>query len=1135
MADQPPDQPHQEERPEQPEQPDSAMSDQKDSAMPDQKDSAMPDAAPAPAAEPDAMSDADKVSPPVSLPSKRHADEDISQIRAKRLAKLGGPATPNGPSRPPSTAPEAASSSTSSPKPTESQAPRPKPQPEPTSSSNPFSQLGVKTDEPPKKRITIKPAVSNSPAPQPAQKAPELSREAWEDRTLSNIFRITLDEAHTQDAHGHKLYFASGAKSDLEDEGRPVRLSTDLLDSVILEAASSQTQGSALEYLMSCWKRVSKVLKNLTNKTGPRFDVVKEARRLCFSYCIFAATMPDMFGEEAPAENALADRLLLGPDDERGICYEFLTEASQRIGEDDMIREALVGAMEDVSRRLSTVSMNGDYKPHMLILRVFVRFPPLVAALAQSETFLPANIEAQHIETHSFLGPFFRLSPMQAEVAMNYFAGSSAVDKGLIANAQRAVRMTLQTHQEELLDITNTFIKNKESREKMLDWLALTVNKNHMRRAMQVDKKKVSSDGFMVNVTVILDRLCEPFMDATFAKIDRIDIDYLRRSPRVDIQDETKINADQKTSDEFYSTKASGTNNFISEVFFLTVAAHHYGLEAANTKLSTLQKDVKWLEKELVKLEPERSKYMTSQAQLAIFDNHVKKMKDQIERGKCSILAIQGVLLDETMQARSMQLMRYVIVWLLRIASPGTSFPKSELQLPLPKEQPVEFKCLPEYFVEDIVGNFKFITRYMPHIITTTQCEELVKICIAFLRSSEYIKNPYLKSGLVTILFHGVWGIPGRPKGVLGDTLFAHDFAMKHLLHALMKFYIECESTGTHTQFFDKFNIRYEIFQVIKCIWPNPIYREHLATEARVNLDFFVQFVNLLLNDVTFVLDESFTAFKEIHDLSRELKNAPANMEQTARQEQEEKLASAQGKAKSYMQLTNETVAMLKLFTEALADSFTKKEVVVRLAHMLDYNLEALVGPKKSQLKVENPEEYGWNPRNMLAEVTDVYLNLESKQSFIDAVATDGRSYREEYMTEAYKILQRFKLKSPEQMEQWQSMSDRIKEAKAQADMVEADLGEIPDQYLDPILASLMEDPVTLPVSRQIVDRGTIQAHLLSDPHDPFNRTPLKIEDVIPNDELREEIQNWKANLLAQKMAERNAAAAPASDAMDTS
>lgn len=294
-----------------------------------------------------------------------------------------------------------------------------------------------------------------------------------------------------------------------------------------------------------------------------------------------------------------------------------------------------------------------------------------------------------------------------------------------------------------------------------------------------------------------------------------------------------------------------------------------------------------------------------------------------------------------------------------------------------------------------------------------------------------------------------------------------------------------------------------------------------------------MQFVNLLLNDVTFVLDESFTAFKEIHDVSRALKDAPADMDQTERQEQEEKLSSAQGKAKSYMQLTNETVAMLKLFTEALADSFTKKEVVVRLAHMLDYNLEALVGPKKSNLKVDNPEEYGWNPRAMLAEVTDVYLNLQHKQSFIDAIATDGRSYRPEYWAEAQRILQQRRLKSDEEIQQWQQMGELIKLAKDQADMEEADLGDIPDEYLDPIMATLMEDPVTLPISKQIVDRSTIQSHLLSDPHDPFNRTPLKIEDVVPNQKLQEEIQQWKANLLAQKMAERKKESG--GDAMDTS
>lgn len=922
--------------------------------QPEQQPERQPEQQQQPLPPPPQEMDPEKVEAFQNRPAKRVADEDISQIRAKRLAKLGGPTNPNGGSRPASTDPSAPASSSSSPKPTATRAPPP--QPQATQIPNPFTQLGMKPEGSQKPKISIKPK-STQPSTSGASSTPpttqDSSIEAWEDRTLSSVFRITLDPSRTKDQHGHKLFFAADTKNECEQEDKPARFTTDMLDSIILESASSHAHGTALEYLLSCWKRVSKLFKAHSNKSDPKHNIAKEARRLCFSYCVFAATMPDMFGEEAPATNALADHMLLGPEDERGICFDFLAEASSRIAEDDSAKEALVGAMEDLSGRLSKISMNGDYRPYLLVLRVFLRFPPLVAALAQSDSFLPAGIEAQHIETRSFLGPFFRLSPMQGEVALNYFAGSANQDKGLIANAQRALRMTLSTHQDDLLEITNAFIKNKESREKMLDWLALTVNKNHKRRALQVDYKVVSSDAFMVNVTVILDRLCEPFMDATFSKIDRIEVDYLRRLPRVDIQDETKINADDKAAEEFYSQPAEGASNFISEVFFLTVAAHHYGTEAANSKLSSLQKDVKWLQKELVKMETERHKYATNPMQLNVFDNHVKKIKDQIERGQCTILAIQGVLLDETTQARSMQFMRYVIVWLLRLASPGTSFPKQELQLPLPAEQSAAFKCLPEYFVEDIVGNFKFITRWMPHIVTSTQCEELVKVCITFLRSSEYIKNPYLKSGLVTILFYGVWAVQGRPKGVLGDVLFAHTFATKHLLHALMKFYIECESTGAHTQFYDKFNIRYEIFQVIKCIWPNTIYRENLATEARVNLEFFVQFVNLLLNDVTFVLDESFTAFQQIHEVSKLLEESSGEMDQNVRQENEEKLSAAQGKAKSYMQLTNETVAMLKLFTEALADSFTKKEVVVRLAHMLDFNLEALVGPRRSNLKVK--------------------------------------------------------------------------------------------------------------------------------------------------------------------------------------
>lgn len=70
---------------------------------------------------------------------------------------------------------------------------------------------------------------------------------------------------------------------------------------------------------------------------------------------------------------------------------------------------------------------------------------------------------------------------------------------------------------------------------------------------------------------------------------------------------------------------------------------------------------------------------------------------------------------------------------------------------------------------------------------------------------------------------------------------------------------------------------------------------------------------------------------------------------------------------------------------------------------------------------------------------------------------------------------------------------------------------DAPDHFLDPIMSILMSDPVKLPASGQIVDRQTIARHLLSDQSDPFNRMPLTLDKVIPQTELKQEIQDWVA------------------------
>lgn len=216
---------------------------------------------------------------------------------------------------------------------------------------------------------------------------------------------------------------------------------------------------------------------------------------------------------------------------------------------------------------------------------------------------------AAGIEKHTILGPFFKLSPLQQEVTGTYFPGPRSLDKGRVLQAQDSLRVVLRSHQDQLFEIANALVRaDVDTRNRTLDWFAWVMNTNHKRRALQVDPNEVATDAFMINVTVVLDRFCDPFMDANFSKIDRIDVEYFRRAPRVDIKDETKINADQAKADAYYANKVGGTSNFISEVFFLTLAAHHYGNEAANSKLKNLERDIKYYEKQLALMEAERPK-----------------------------------------------------------------------------------------------------------------------------------------------------------------------------------------------------------------------------------------------------------------------------------------------------------------------------------------------------------------------------------------------------------------------------------------------------------------------------------------------------------------------------------------------
>ena len=80
--------------------------------------------------------------------------------------------------------------------------------------------------------------------------------------------------------------------------------------------------------------------------------------------------------------------------------------------------------------------------------------------------------------------------------------------------------------------------------------------------------------------------------------------------------------------------------------------------------------------------------------------------------------------------------------------------------------------------------------RNSPETFNLSGKNELVIWALTFLRSTWYINNPFLKAKINETIFFGTLGYGREPNGVLGTALNTHPFVLKHLMPALMSFYI---------------------------------------------------------------------------------------------------------------------------------------------------------------------------------------------------------------------------------------------------------------------------------------------------------------------------------------------------------
>ncbi|KAL1487015.1 hypothetical protein MTO96_008370 [Rhipicephalus appendiculatus] len=394
---------------------------------------------------------------------------------------------------------------------------------------------------------------------------------------------------------------------------------------------------------------------------------------------------------------------------------------------------------------------------------------------------------------------------------------------------------------------------------------------------------------------------------------------------------------------------------------------------------------------------------------------------------------------------------------------------------------PKLFAAYPEWYIEDIADFLLFVIQYRPQAVEAAEAS-LVQLLAQLLCSANRLGKPYLSAKLVE----------------------------QQLGPALMRFYTDVESTGAASEFYDKFTIRYHISVLLKALWERPRHREAILKEASQAGRQFVRFVNMLMNDTTFLLDESLESLKRLHQAAATDWDSVPVSEQQGRRRQ---LALDERQCRSYLTLARETVDTLHYLTAHVPEPFLRPELVDRLAAMLNSNLGQLCGPRCKDLKVAQPEKYGWEPRRLLDQLTDVYLHLDFP-AFLSAVARDERSYRPQLFADAAARMRRACVKPQPRLEQFEQLVSRIAAAAEQARR-HADYADAPDEFRDPLMDTLMEEPVVLP-SGHVVDKATIVRHLLNSNTDPFNRQPLTEEMLRPDEELRQRITEWKQSRSGQ-------------------
>jgi len=927
-----------------------------------------------------------------------------------------------------------------------------------------------------------------------------------------------------------------------------------------LESSTASAIDSVVVYLFQCFERLKKESKTLsTEDYDACADVILVNARTSLQ-------TPDVYEGQDPMDQFFGVVFAALKKDEE-MALEFFSRVLENY-DDEMGTRTKSEVLEVFYHRLmnesSTMALGSPqlrvimkslqfFSTSVFAVQVFFRLctpkplvtPVMLPGMASSGSRYPGR----DFE-NSLLGRILAISPIPGNKggAQNFFEAPSRKTQQEIDAIQHNLWLPLESLRAGVHDFFHRILRLRDSgaTASLLGWIGAfySANKGRSKLGNQLQTALplnflYASDGLCVNLSAVLLMMTKPFSGAKNTKLLKIDPRYASSPsddplfPRaIDLIEETKLLPDASAAsdgqrgddgdDEIAAALAASRHTstpssfgLTTDLFFLAHGCFQIGFTVVS--------------KAFLEMNQEMHQLQTAFRESLAGGNTIPDLKERLETLMSKYLSIQAVLLEPGVVSGADGLLGASMSWINHLAATsevdGDRDSFDVLSLPLsPNDSSTSpLRHVPELIVNNVIEFVLFTHRFNRNAFANMEktLEELLTFIVVFMGDKSRMKNPHLKAQLAELL---ETTLPAKDetagRGLFSassssDQLFLQHPHRREIAPALLRVFVSIEMTGESVDEYMIYNYRRPMYKILKHLWRLPEHNARLvelADQAYATIEYadpplFLKFINFLCNDAVYLLDEALRMMKEIREKEQEKQRGEwQSLTEAERREKENQLSTIVKHSRYYNIMGKETLKVLSLLTSKIVDIFVHPVMLERISTMLNYFLFKLCGPSRKDLKVADFERVDFDPAELVAIISKIYINLHNVDDFCKKVTQDERSFRPELFDRLHEVLARTGRGAL--LPDVEALTSKLKQLGEEAEE-DLDTSDAPDEFLDAMMYTLMEDPVMLPSSKQVIDRSTIARHLLSSQTDPFNRESLTMESVIAMPELKERIQKW--------------------------